>query len=47
MDACGRRVRLLPTVRDLDTVEDLKAVAALGARGTLAVVAAEVLATVG
>ena len=46
MHACGRRVRLLPTARDLDTIEDLKAVAALGAAGTLAVVAAEVLATV-
>ena len=47
MHACGRRVRLLPTARDLDTIEDLKAVAALGGGGTLAVVAAEVLATVG
>jgi uncharacterized protein len=46
LHAHGRRVRLLPTARDLDTVEDLKAVVALGGGGTLAVVAAEVLATV-
>ena len=41
----GCRVRLLPTARDLDSVEDLKAVAALGGGGTLAVAAAEVLAS--
>ena len=46
LHAHGRRVRLLPTARDLDTVEDLKAVAALRGGGTLAAVAAEVLATV-
>ena len=41
----GCRVRLLPTARDLDSVEDLKAVAALGGGGTLGVAAAEVLAS--
>ena len=45
MHACGCRVRLLPMARDLDTVEDLIAVAALGGEGSLAVVAAEVLAS--
>jgi uncharacterized protein len=45
MHARGRRVRLLPTARDLDTIEDLRAVAALGRGGALAAVAAEVLAS--
>jgi uncharacterized protein len=47
MHAHGRRVRLLPTARDLDTVDDLQAVARRGGGGTLAVVAAEVLALCG
>ena len=45
MHACGCRVRLLPTARDLDTVDDLEAVAVSGRGGTLAAVAAEVLAS--
>lgn len=47
MHACGRRVRLLPTARDLDTVEDLKAVAVSGRSGTLPAIAADMLATLG
>ena len=46
LHAHGRRVRLLPIARDLDTIEDLKAVVVSGRGGTLASVAAEVLATV-
>ncbi len=45
MHACGCRVRLLPTARDLDTVDDLEAVAVSGRGGTLAAVAAEVCAS--
>lgn len=47
MHACGRRVRLLPIARDLDTVEDLKAVAVSGRSGTLPAIAADTLATLG
>lgn len=44
MHACGRRVHLLPSARDLDTIEDLEAVADSGRPGALAIVAARVLA---
>jgi len=44
MHACGRQVRLLPTARDLDTIDDLRAVAESGRTGSLAMVAARVLA---
>lgn len=40
------QVRLLPTVRDLDTFDDLKAVAESGRMGSLAAVAARVLADI-
>ncbi len=43
MHALGCRVRLLPMARDLDNVEDLKAVARSGRGGLLPVVAADVL----
>ncbi len=45
MHASGCRVRLLPTARDLDTVDDLEAVAVSGRGGALVAVAAEVLAS--
>ena len=45
LHAHGRRVRLLPIARDLDTVEDLKAVVVSGRGGALAAVAADVLAS--
>jgi len=44
LHAFGRQVRLLPTARDLDTLDDLKAVAESGRTGSLATVAAAVLA---
>jgi len=44
MHAYERQVRLLPVARDLDTIDDLKSVAESGRTGTLAVVAAHVLA---
>lgn len=43
MHALGCRVRLLPTARDLDTVDDLRAVAKSGRGGMLPSVAEEVL----
>lgn len=46
MHAHGCRVRLLPMARDLDTLDDLKAVAESGRTGSLATVAARVLADV-
>lgn len=46
MHACGRQVRLLPMARDLDTLDDLKAVARSGRTGSLATVAARVLADI-
>ena len=46
LHACGRQVRLLPTVRDLDTFDDLQAVAESGRTGSLATVAARVLAEI-
>ncbi len=46
MHAHGRQVRLLPMARDLDTLDDLKAVAESGRAGSLATVAARVLAEV-
>ncbi len=45
LHAHGRRVRLLPIARDLDTIEDLKAVVVSGRGGALAAVAADVLAS--
>lgn len=46
MHASGRRVRLLPAARDLDTFDDLRAVAESGRPGRLATVAARVVADV-
>lgn len=46
MHAFGRRVRLLPSARDLDTIDDLRAVAESGRAGQLPMVAAEVLADI-
>ena len=43
MHALGCRVRLLPTARDLDTADDLRAVANSGRGGLLPVVAEDVL----
>ena len=43
MHALGCRVHLLPTARDLDTVDDLRAVAKSGRGGMLPAVAEEVL----
>ncbi|MDP2290509.1 MAG: DUF2064 domain-containing protein [Actinomycetota bacterium] len=43
MHACGRQVRLLPMARDLDTIDDLWAVAAAGRGGLLAAAAELVL----
>lgn len=43
----GRPVRLLPAVRDLDTVDDLRAVAANGGTGRLPATARAVLAATG
>lgn len=45
LHAHGCRVRLLPIARDLDTIEDLKAVVVSGRGGALAAVAADVLAS--
>ena len=45
MHAFGCRVRLLPTARDLDTVDDLRAVARAGRDGILPLVAVDVLAS--
>ncbi len=45
MHAHGCAVRLLPMARDLDTIEDLRAVAASGRGGELVATAQEVLAT--
>ena len=45
LHAHGRRVRLLPIARDLDTIEDLEAVVVSGRGGALAAVAADVLAS--
>ncbi len=42
----GRQVRLLPMARDLDTFDDLQAVAESGRNGSLATVAAQVLADI-
>ena len=47
LHAHGRQVRLLPMARDLDTFDDLRAVAESGRTGSLATVAARVLADVG
>lgn len=47
LHAHGCRVRMLPMARDLDTVEDLAAIAASGRDGELAAMAARVLATLG
>ena len=46
MHAYGRQVRLLPAARDLDTINDLKSVAESGRTGSLAMVAARVLADI-
>jgi len=46
MHAFGRQVRLLPAARDLDTFDDLQAVAESGRAGALATVAARVVADV-
>lgn len=46
LHAHGRQVRLLPMARDLDTFDDLQAVAASGRAGSLATVAARVLADI-
>ena len=45
MHLYGRPVRLLPMARDLDTIDDLRAVARSGRDGELVAVATEVLAT--
>ena len=45
LHAHGSRVRLLAMARDLDTIDDLRAVTASGREGMLATVAAQVLAT--
>ena len=45
MHLYGRPVRLLPMARDLDTIDDLRAVARSGRDGELVDVATEVLAT--
>lgn len=47
LHARGRPVRLLPMARDLDTFDDLRAVAESGRTGLLAAVAARVLAGIG
>lgn len=47
LHAHGCRVRMLPMARDLDTIEDLAAIAASGRDGELAAMAAHVLATLG
>lgn len=47
MHALGCRVRLLPTARDLDTADDLRAVATSGRGGLLPVIAQDVLGTCG
>ena len=46
MHAWGRQVRLLPSARDLDTIDDLESVAESGRNGTLPRVAASVLADI-
>ena len=46
MHACGRQVRLLPAARDLDTLDDLRAITDSGRTGSLATVAARVLAEI-
>lgn len=46
LHAHGCRVRLLPMARDLDTIDDLAAVASSGRAGALATIAAQVLADV-
>ena len=46
LHALGRQVRLLPMARDLDTFDDLQAVANSGRGGNLATVAARVLADI-
>lgn len=46
MHAYERQVRLLPMARDLDTIDDLRAVAESGRTGSLAMVAAQVLADI-
>ena len=46
MHAHGRRVRLLPMARDLDTYDDLQAVAVSGRSGTLPTVAARIVADI-
>ena len=46
MHAYGRQVRLLPMARDLDTIDDLRAVVDSGRTGSLAFVAARVLADI-
>lgn len=46
LHAHGRRVRLLPMARDLDTFDDLQAVAESGRTGSLATVAARVAADI-
>lgn len=45
LHAHGSRVRLLTMARDLDTIADLRSVAASGREGVLATVAAQVLAS--
>ena len=44
--AHGRQVRMLPSARDLDTIDDLKSVAESGRMGSLALMAARVLADI-
>ena len=46
LHAHGRQVRLLPLARDLDTFDDLRAVAESGRHGRLATVAARVFAEI-
>ncbi len=46
MHAHGRQVRLLPMARDLDTIDDLEAVAESGRTGSLVTVATRVLADI-
>lgn len=46
MHACGRQVRLLPSARDLDTIDDLQSVAESGRPGNVAMVAACVVADI-
>ncbi len=47
MHQYNRQVRLLPMARDLDTIDDLRAVARSGRDGELVSVAIEVLAALG